>query len=107
MKVKYFINEEKRTITALLELEESERYAIADFASEECLCGLAGYGRLKLHRTYAGVATCLPEDTWDEEYGKMIARRKAYGKYLIILNYYKTILYLCVQACVMKLIIWL
>lgn len=83
MKVKYFINEEKRTITALLELEESERYAIADFASEECLCGLAGYGRLKLHRTYAGVATCLPEDTWDEEYGKMIARRKAYGKYLM------------------------
>ena len=83
MKVKYFVNEEKRTITALLELEDTERYEIMEYAYNIQLAHFLKFNSLKLHRTYAGVVTCLPEDTWDEEYGKVIARRKAYGKYLM------------------------
>ena len=85
MKVKYFVNEEKRTITALLELEDTERYEIMHYAYDMNTFNFLGiqFEKLKLHRTYAGVVTCLPEDTWNEEYGKMLARRKAYGKYLM------------------------
>ena len=83
MKVKYFVNEEKRTITALLELEDTERYEIMHYAYDIQLAHFLKFSNLKLHRTYTGVVTCLPEDTWNEEYGKTIARRKAYGKYLM------------------------
>ena len=85
MKVKYFVNEEKRTITALLELEDTERYEIMHYAYDMNTFNFLGiqFEKLKLHRTYTGVVTCLPEDTWNEEYGKTIARRKAYGKYLM------------------------
>lgn len=85
MKVKYFVNEEKRTITAVLELETAEYYEITDYALEMRVGVLnsLNMNNLVFHRTYTGVVTCLPEDTWDEEYGKMLARRKAYGKYLM------------------------
>ena len=85
MKVKYFVNKEKRTITAVLELEDTERYDVMYYASETNTDALLlpNFYNLRLRRTYSGVATCLPEDTWDEEYGKTIARRKAYGKYLM------------------------
>lgn len=85
MKVKYFVNEEKRTITAVLELETAEYYEITDYALEMRVGALTSLNmnNLVFHRTYTGVVTCLPEDTWDVEYGKMLARRKAYGKYLM------------------------
>ena len=82
MKVKYYINEKKRTITAVLILENSERYEIANYILREGLYGITYNVDADLHHTYVGMATCLPEDTWDVEYGKTIARRKAYGKYL-------------------------
>lgn len=86
MKVKYFINEEKRTITALLELEDTERHEVIHYGYDvgvNFVASKAVIANLILHRTYTGVVTCLPEDTWDVDYGKTIARRKAYGKYLM------------------------
>lgn len=83
MKVKYYINEEKRTITAVLTLEDAERYEVVSYVWDTDLFNLVDTTKLRLHHTYVGMATCLPEDTWDTEYGKTIARRKAYGKYLM------------------------
>lgn len=82
MKVKYYINEEKRTITAVLTLEDAERYEVVSYVWDTDLFNLVDTTKLRLYHTYVGMATCLPEDTWDVEYGKTIARRKAYGKYL-------------------------
>lgn len=38
---------------------------------------------IKMPSTFVGVATCAPEDTWDEKIGRKIAYYKAKYKYVI------------------------
>lgn len=53
-KVKYIVNEEKRTVTCLLP------------------------GNLR--EVYVGISRCNPEDEWNEELGKELARKRAIVK---------------------------
>lgn len=82
MKVKYYSDKEKGITTAVLELEPSERNVVVDIANVQTHFWLCDTDNLILRHTYSGVARLREGDVWNEEYGKMIARRKAYGKYL-------------------------
>ena len=83
MKVTYYSDKEKGIITAVLELTPEERRE-----PYGTVLGVANLWRattpyIILNRTYSAVVRLQEGDTWDEEYGKMLARRKAYGKYLV------------------------
>ena len=81
-KIQYYINKEKRTIAArmvdcqydiidILYKMGIDRVFRANYRIEDFL----------IKDTYRGVAKCAPEDTWDEEVGKRIARNRLLKKY--------------------------
>lgn len=78
----FYINEEKRKTTCVIRLSE---YALEDFLdnmlnNEHYLINLAAFKKeyiSTMPTVYVGVATCAPEDKWNEEYGKQMAFYKA------------------------------
>lgn len=83
MNVRYYSNKEKGIITAVLELDRNERNEVYDIVANAANLWRATTPYIALKRTYSAVVRLQEGDTWDEEYGKMLARRKAYGKYLV------------------------
>lgn len=84
MHVTYYVNKEKKTVKAVLKLMPKERDDIITRINSTNWIRIpyAHEDKFRLNRTYTGTAQCLEEDTWNEEFGKQLARRKAYGKYL-------------------------
>ena len=95
---KYVINEEKRTIAAILfeshlpnpepsmsVLDETVIKQIINIikARESSIVYASNnfYDKLFIQPTYVGTATCSEEDEWDVEKGKEIARNRAIEKF--------------------------
>ena len=83
MKVTYYSDKEKGVITAVLELTREERLEPYRTVMDTASLWKSTTPHITLNRTYSAVVRLQEGDTWNEEYGKMIARRKAYGKYLV------------------------
>lgn len=83
MKVRYYSDKEKGITTAVLELTPEERKEPYDVVLNTANLWRSTTPYIILKRTYSAVVRLQEGDTWDEEYGKMLARRKAYGKYLV------------------------
>ena len=83
MKVTYYSDKEKGIITAVLELTPEERNETSYIVNNTNSLWISKHYNMSLHRTYSAVVKLQEGDTWDEDYGKMLARRKAYGKYLV------------------------
>lgn len=83
MNVTYYSDKEKGIITAVLELDRNERNEVYDIVANAANLWRSTTPYITLKRTYSAVVRLQEGDTWDEEYGKMLARRKAYGKYLV------------------------
>lgn len=79
MTTKYYVNKEKGAITAVIELTKEEKnilfYNTLDLKFLEI-------PRASLNRIYTGVAKLTDGDVWDEEWGKKLAFKKAYNKYM-------------------------
>lgn len=83
MNVTYYSDKEKGIITAVLTLTTEERNEVYNTINDTHILWAASTQIMPLKRTYSAVVRLQEGDTWDEEYGKMLARRKAYGKYLV------------------------
>lgn len=78
----YYINEEKRTITCVLQNCQNDLYEVINSIDCDCnmrfdCCFDMNYHELKMKKVYVGVAKCAPDDTWDVEYGKLLAFHRA------------------------------
>ena len=82
MNVTYYSDKEKGIITAVLELTPEERNETPFIINNTNSLWISKNYVMALNRTYAGVVRLQEGDEWNEDYGKMLARRKAYGKYL-------------------------
>ena len=82
--MKYYINEEKRTVTAVMEVNED---AIFDYLDKKWNINLyfskesKELKALYMPTKFVGVARCVEEDVFDPNIGKRIAREKALNKY--------------------------
>lgn len=82
--LQYIINEEKRTVTCIAwdcenDLIEHLLKKSSDSFTLDTL--VHNYETLLLKHKYVGTAKCSPEDTFDVEIGKKIARAKMREKY--------------------------
>jgi len=78
-KIKYLVNEEKRTVTAVI---TDCKYDLETFIYlNDVRNYLPRKFDLFIRPSYIGVAVCAESDTFDVEKGKEIARRKAVKKY--------------------------
>lgn len=82
MNVRYYSDKEKGIITAVLELTPEERNEAVHIVNNTNSLWISKSYNLALHRTYSAVVRLQEGDQWNEDYGKMLARRKTYGKYL-------------------------
>lgn len=83
-KIFYYIDEEKRTIVAIM--RECEYDAI-DVLQKMGIRNIYHDGyrmdKFMMNPIYRGKAKCSPEDEWDEEYGMKLARNR------MLANYYR------------------
>lgn len=82
MNVTYYSDKEKGIITAVLELTIEERNETHNIVNNTRSLWMLSTQIAPLRRTYSAVVRLQEGDEWNEDYGKMLARRKAYGKYL-------------------------
>ena len=82
MNVTYYSDKEKGIITAVLELTLEERNEAHNIVNNTRSLWMLSTQIAPLRRTYSAVVRLQEGDEWNEDYGKMLARRKAYGKYL-------------------------
>ena len=92
--IEYIINKEKRTVVAMIKFDSEETFKDADWIYDELDNALRKFKRCKFSDkkycknskkmyfpTYMSAkAKCNPEDEWDEEYGKAIARQRLVEK---------------------------
>ena len=94
--IEYSVNKEKRTVVAFIKFgHEEETFRNADWILNNLYRALSGlqhkeeyydkkYFILSKKMFYPGVmsakAKCSPEDEWDEEYGKQLARQRLVEK---------------------------
>lgn len=73
----YTISKERRQVICIM---NDTKYGFINFLNH---CGQYGGDLFKyaMPSTFIGVATCAPEDEWDEQLGKDIAYAKAAEKY--------------------------
>lgn len=82
--LQYVINEEKKTVTCIAWECENDliEYFLKKSSDSFTLDTLVqNYEKLLLSPKYVGTAKCSPEDTFDVEIGKKIARAKMREKY--------------------------
>lgn len=87
----YIVNEEKRTVICVVHTADQDNEVGMEWATaqnlRDDLMVDAWYLRMKdirgarLPRHFAGKAVCSPNDKWDVEIGKKIARYRALEKY--------------------------
>lgn len=93
--IEYIVNKEKRTIVAMIEFDNNEetfknsKWIYDDLVSalrnlEDCEFSdkkyRAGWDKMTFPRYISAKAKCNPEDEWDEEYGKRVARHRLIEK---------------------------
>lgn len=83
-KIRYYIDEEKRTVVAVMDDCE---YDAIDVLQKMGIRKIThdGYNmdKLMMNTSYRGKAKCSPDDEWDEEYGMALARNR------MLANYYR------------------
>ena len=84
--VNYIVNEEKGIVVCTISNCEANAIALVDSTTDAfgVPCGIPEV--FFMNNQYKGVAKCMPEDTFDVEYGKKLAYRKAYLKYATALE---------------------
>lgn len=96
--VKYYVNEDKRTVVAVIDGCNWDAYNEVEKIVENYGVHVSDYNKVVyMPRTFKGIAKCHPEDKWDEEVGKKVARHKllvAYNeaKFNAIRGYYRNLL---------------
>lgn len=95
--IKYYVNEEKRTVTAVWE-GNPVKYALVEFFRERCGTlskNITNWSpaeefsiedKLNLPQRFVGVAYCNENDVFDAEVGKNIARLKLECKVTLAVN---------------------
>lgn len=93
--IEYFVNEEKRTIVAMIKFGENEEtfknssyiyddlsYALKRFKKEEYYTKKYNkeYNKMYFPKYMSAKAKCSPEDEWNEEYGKNLAYNRLVEK---------------------------
>lgn len=95
--IKYIVNEEKRTVVALIEFEENEQifkeseWVFDNIATVNSILGCnnkfrssKAYNKMVkkmfFPRYMSAKAKCDPRDEWNEEYGKNLARQRLVEK---------------------------
>ena len=98
--IEYIVNEEKRTIVAMIKLGDKDNYHLSAFNKSESIFEdlWIALKRIKNSSNYydkeyyskmnkmsfpyymSAKAKCNPSDEWNEEYGKEIARKRLVGK---------------------------
>lgn len=86
---RFIVNEQERKVICILEDTRDLVTDFVDINSWDCPFNLSKkeYGELKMPNRFTGIATCAPEDKWDEELGKAIAFGKL--KYKINASMFK------------------
>lgn len=84
--VNYVVNEEKGIVVCIISDCECNAIALIDSVTNSMIPGLPIPDTFFMSDKYKGVARCSNEDTFDVEYGKKLAYRKAYFKYAIALE---------------------
>lgn len=96
--IKYIVNKEKRTVVAVIEFEKDEEtfvnssyiyddlsWALSRLKKNEDVIYNKKNKQSKVEKMYfprymSAKAKCNPEDEWDEEYGKQLARQRLVEK---------------------------
>lgn len=80
---KYIVNKEKRKVICIINHTEELFFDFLDYPFRDSLWPQKKNFNTKLMmpKSFVGVATCSPEDEWDEELGKLIAFYKAKQKF--------------------------
>ena len=98
--IEYIVNEEKRTVVAMIKLESEEgdplpTFKHSDLVFNDLWLGLnrlkfsvpvwdknyyIKYNKMYFPKLMSAKAKCNPEDEWDEEYGKALARMRLVEK---------------------------
>ena len=85
----YIVNKDKRKVICLI---ENTKYSFLNFANDNFVLNPDVFenpwgrkyidirGRLVMPNRFYGIATCSPEDEWNEETGKLIAYSRAKDK---------------------------
>ena len=83
-KIRYYIDEEKRTVVAVMDDCE---YDAIDVLQKMGIRKIThdGYNmdKFMMNTSYRGKAKCSPDDEWDEKYGMALARNR------MLENYYR------------------
>lgn len=84
--VNYIVNEEKGIVVCTISNCAANAIALVDSTTDAfgVPCGIPEV--FFMNSQYKGIAKCMPEDTFDVEYGKKLAYRKAYLKYATALE---------------------
>lgn len=84
--MKYIINEDKKVVVAIIEETKYDviNYIKANYKEPVNFGNM--YDKLLLNETYKGIARCHPDDKFDAEKGKMIARARAIYKHDLAFN---------------------
>ncbi len=77
--VKFIVKEEERKVLCILNETASDALDIIDHMSYICI-GTSNKSYIMPNK-FVGIATCAPEDTWDEKVGRVIAFNKVCEKY--------------------------
>ena len=75
---RFIVNEQERKVICILENTRDLVTDFVDINSFDCPFYLTKkeYEELKIPNRFTGIATCAPEDKWNEELGKAIAFSK-------------------------------
>ena len=81
--INYVINKEKRTVVCIMRNAEEDACGPVEkyLDSKGLSFDWATYKKLLLPESIVGVAKCNPNDEWDEEFGKRLARKRCSDKY--------------------------
>jgi len=93
--IEYIVNKEKCTIVAMIKFDNNEEtFKDAEYIYDELEQALrhlkhckfsdkkykAGWNKMTFPKYMSAKAKCNPEDEWDEEYGKQLARQRLVEK---------------------------
>lgn len=94
--IEYIVNKEKRTVVAMIKFNEYEQTFKDSCYIYEDICWAfkrleknnfnetekfkQNYNKMFFPKTISAKAKCNPEDKWDEEYGKQLARQRLVEK---------------------------
>lgn len=94
--IEYIVNKEKRTVVAMIKFDNNEEtFKDAEYIYDDISWSFShikkndfrctekykqDYNKMFFPKTMSAKAKCNPEDEWDEEYGKQLARQRLVEK---------------------------